>query len=287
MGALEELTETDDDHWEEARCNTGGGELAAVFFSEELHDIARAKTICAECPVLARCLEGAIARREPWGVWGGQLFRNGRILATKRPRGRPPKNPRPEHQLPRCHPGPPPGQGAGGVTDASRAAPAARDEVIRRAHPSAGPDPRFHRRRVEAPGSAGSVRRVPAADRTGGPTTASTMRSQQYRRERHGTHHDHRRRGAAVATTSTRTAPRGGGGCRRGGARRRRGRRLGLGGDGSDDLPEGVGGTIGAPPVVPTSRWPSRAITFPATRSSTSTARRGGSRTSPATSRSW
>ena len=36
-------------------------------------------------------LEGAIERREPWGVWGGQLFLNGKILASKRRRGRPPK----------------------------------------------------------------------------------------------------------------------------------------------------------------------------------------------------
>jgi WhiB family redox-sensing transcriptional regulator len=46
------------------------------------------------------CLAGALARREPWGVWGGQLFRNGRILATKRRRGRPPKVARPEDELP-------------------------------------------------------------------------------------------------------------------------------------------------------------------------------------------
>ena len=36
----------------------------------------------------------------PWGVWGGQLFLNGKILASKRRRGRPPKNPRPEDELP-------------------------------------------------------------------------------------------------------------------------------------------------------------------------------------------
>ena len=30
-------------------------------------------------------------RREPWGVWGGELFANGRVLAQKRNRGRPPK----------------------------------------------------------------------------------------------------------------------------------------------------------------------------------------------------
>lgn len=71
-----------------------------VFFSEELQDIAAAKTICAECPVVAPCLEGAIERREPWGVWGGQLFMNGKVLMVKRRRGRPPKVPRPEDQMP-------------------------------------------------------------------------------------------------------------------------------------------------------------------------------------------
>ncbi|WP_334144292.1 WhiB family transcriptional regulator [Rhabdothermincola sp.] len=89
-----------EDWWGEARCRDGEASLAAVFFSEELQDIARAKTICSACPVILECLEGAIARREPWGVWGGQLFLNGKILATKRRRGRPPKHPRPEDQLP-------------------------------------------------------------------------------------------------------------------------------------------------------------------------------------------
>ena len=86
--------------WADAHCRSGDGGLGQLFFSEELQDIARAKTICSECPVIAPCLEGALERREPWVVWGGQLFLNGRILATKRRRGRPPKNPRPEDQLP-------------------------------------------------------------------------------------------------------------------------------------------------------------------------------------------
>jgi WhiB family transcriptional regulator, redox-sensing transcriptional regulator len=88
------------DWWDEAKCSDGEGSLTKVFFSEELQDIAHAKTICSECPVMLTCLEGAIARHEPWGVWGGQMFLNGKILATKRRRGRPPKTPRPEDQLP-------------------------------------------------------------------------------------------------------------------------------------------------------------------------------------------
>ena len=93
--------EQEEQAWQaEALCATGGAGLTALFFSEELQDIAAAKRICAECPVIEDCLAGALARREPWGVWGGQLFRNGRILAIKRRRGRPPKVARPEDELP-------------------------------------------------------------------------------------------------------------------------------------------------------------------------------------------
>jgi WhiB family redox-sensing transcriptional regulator len=79
-----------------ARCADGNGTLTHLFFSDELIDIARAKAICAKCSLAAECLAGAIARDEPWGVWGGELISNGRVVANKRPRGRPPKNPRPE-----------------------------------------------------------------------------------------------------------------------------------------------------------------------------------------------
>lgn len=71
-----------------------------LFFSDEFADIGAAKLICAECPVMAQCLEEAFDRGEPCGVWGGQLFEDGKIVTIKRRRGRPPKNPRPEDQLP-------------------------------------------------------------------------------------------------------------------------------------------------------------------------------------------
>jgi WhiB family redox-sensing transcriptional regulator len=79
-----------------ARCADGNGTLTHLFFSDELIDIARAKAICAKCVLADECLAAAIAREEPWGVWGGELISNGRVVANKRPRGRPPKNPRPE-----------------------------------------------------------------------------------------------------------------------------------------------------------------------------------------------
>ena len=81
--------------WAQAVCNDGTGSLVPLFFSEQLDDIARAKAICATCPLQAPCLAGALERREPWGVWGGQLFLNGKVLAFKRKRGRPPKNAQP------------------------------------------------------------------------------------------------------------------------------------------------------------------------------------------------
>ena len=88
---IEELEAVEVD-WSRARCRDGAASMLGLFFSEDLGDIARAKAICEKCPVVEPCLEGAVARREPWGVWGGRLFANGRILAFKRPRGRPPKN---------------------------------------------------------------------------------------------------------------------------------------------------------------------------------------------------
>ncbi len=78
-----------------AKCNDGTGSLVALFFSEQLDDIAQAKHICTLCPVREECLAGALARAEPWGVWGGHLFVKGKVLAHKRRRGRPPKDAQP------------------------------------------------------------------------------------------------------------------------------------------------------------------------------------------------
>ena len=83
-----------------AACADGSGQLTRMFFSDQLEDIARAKTLCSTCPMIATCLEGAIDRREQWGVWGGQLFVSGKVVMTKRRRGRPPKVARPGDQLP-------------------------------------------------------------------------------------------------------------------------------------------------------------------------------------------
>jgi WhiB family transcriptional regulator, redox-sensing transcriptional regulator len=78
-----------------ARCADGFGTLTHLFFSDAPLDIARAKAICAKCPLTTTCRDAALERAEPWGVWGGELIENGRVIANKRPRGRPPKTPRP------------------------------------------------------------------------------------------------------------------------------------------------------------------------------------------------
>lgn len=60
-----------------------------IWFADTPEGVEFAKALCATCPVQAACLTGALQRREPWGVWGGELFVSGRTVARKRPRGRP------------------------------------------------------------------------------------------------------------------------------------------------------------------------------------------------------
>ena len=67
-------------------------DVADLFFSERPSDLEQAKSLCAGCPLLEQCREGALERSEPWGVWGGAIFDSGRIIAVKRGRGRPRKN---------------------------------------------------------------------------------------------------------------------------------------------------------------------------------------------------
>jgi WhiB family transcriptional regulator, redox-sensing transcriptional regulator len=63
-----------------------------LFFADAPEDVRLAKALCGLCPVRQACLAGALQRREPCGVWGGELFLRGAIIAGKRPRGRPPKS---------------------------------------------------------------------------------------------------------------------------------------------------------------------------------------------------
>jgi WhiB family transcriptional regulator, redox-sensing transcriptional regulator len=63
-----------------------------LFFAESPQDVECAKEMCRDCPARLACLAGALERREPWGVWGGELFLRGEIVPRKRPRGRPRKH---------------------------------------------------------------------------------------------------------------------------------------------------------------------------------------------------
>lgn len=81
-----ELAVTDPD--EALPCRREDPEL---WFAESPAGLELAKAYCADCPLRAACLEGALERREPWGVWGGEIFERGAVIARKRPRGRPRK----------------------------------------------------------------------------------------------------------------------------------------------------------------------------------------------------
>src|SRR5690625_5061485 len=63
-----------------------------LWFAERSVDIETAKELCQQCPVRKACLVGALDRREPWGVWGGEVFVDGAVVARKRGRGRPRKD---------------------------------------------------------------------------------------------------------------------------------------------------------------------------------------------------
>lgn len=66
---------------------------ADLWFAELPEEVEAAKSLCLDCPIRALCLEQALQRQEPWGVWGGQLLVQGTVVPRKRPRGRPRKNP--------------------------------------------------------------------------------------------------------------------------------------------------------------------------------------------------
>jgi WhiB family transcriptional regulator, redox-sensing transcriptional regulator len=64
---------------------------AQLWFSDLPAELQLAKAYCQPCPVRRVCLTGAVERHEPHGVWGGEIFARGAIIAEKRPPGRPPR----------------------------------------------------------------------------------------------------------------------------------------------------------------------------------------------------
>jgi len=89
LTALIDRSEQAEDAGSDIPCQASDAEL---WFAESPADVEFAKTLCGACPVRIECLAGALNRAEPWGVWGGELFVQGTIVARKRPRGRPRKN---------------------------------------------------------------------------------------------------------------------------------------------------------------------------------------------------
>lgn len=70
-------------------CVTGDPE---TWFAEQPEVLEHAKALCGPCPLREMCLQGALERGEPWGVWGGELFDRGRVIPRKRTVGRPRKD---------------------------------------------------------------------------------------------------------------------------------------------------------------------------------------------------
>ena len=69
-------------------CHTADPEL---FVADDDAATAAAKALCGGCPMRNACLDGALSRQEPCGVWGGQLIEDGVIIERRRRAGRPAK----------------------------------------------------------------------------------------------------------------------------------------------------------------------------------------------------
>ncbi len=67
------------DNWDWQMSGACRGQNAELFFnpdnergrSKRIRE-ASAKAVCAQCPVVAQCLEWALEVGEPYGIWGGK-----------------------------------------------------------------------------------------------------------------------------------------------------------------------------------------------------------------------
>lgn len=71
---------------ESMACATHDPEL---WFADHPAAVATAQAVCGTCPLRIECLAGALEREEPWGIWGGEVFEGGQIVARRRRPGRP------------------------------------------------------------------------------------------------------------------------------------------------------------------------------------------------------
>jgi WhiB family redox-sensing transcriptional regulator len=67
------------------------GEDTEMFFHPEgergparANRIARAKAVCATCPVIQQCAAHALSVREPYGIWGGMSEDDREEIYTRR-----------------------------------------------------------------------------------------------------------------------------------------------------------------------------------------------------------
>jgi WhiB family transcriptional regulator, redox-sensing transcriptional regulator len=71
----------------DAACRDAGELFYAPDFEVKEERIEReylAKRLCRACPVQAECLESALARKEPHGIWGGQSEDDRRVSQRAR-----------------------------------------------------------------------------------------------------------------------------------------------------------------------------------------------------------
>ncbi|MFM1917647.1 MAG: hypothetical protein RJB01_1162 [Actinomycetota bacterium] len=78
MADVSRLPGPNADFWDWQILSACRGLDSAVFFHPEgergparAARQAKAKAVCATCPVIAECAAHALAVREPYGVWGG------------------------------------------------------------------------------------------------------------------------------------------------------------------------------------------------------------------------
>jgi WhiB family transcriptional regulator, redox-sensing transcriptional regulator len=84
------------DWWQSAACRTADPDM---FFPVSLsgsgqEEAARAKEVCASCPVRRQCLQFALATRQAHGVWGGTTEEERRLRPPATP-GAPGRRPDP------------------------------------------------------------------------------------------------------------------------------------------------------------------------------------------------
>lgn len=70
--------------WREAAaCLDAGDEVSFFPDKEDVEGIAKAKAVCATCPVADECLTWAITTNQSEGIWGGHTPKERRALRRR------------------------------------------------------------------------------------------------------------------------------------------------------------------------------------------------------------